>query len=288
MKLFQVVTLVAAAMTAGPAAFADAYEGKDFVWYCKSDKATDAQKLTVNALYGAINAKEGTSCEDAMKTLKSTIELDLSGKNLSDLAPLTGLTALRTLVVEDNQLTSLATLPELPELAFLDVSTNKINDLSPLSAQKGLVALDVSVNAIAEIPAGLLPKEMETLAISSNPIENFDFLKGVEKVSLWLDLSGLKHIRWAHFSHLVPHVSRFLDLTNSHIDSIDLPAGDESYEWQMREIHLKGTKITSLAFFKRITIPMLRGFSGPSLKTKTEANCPTKGVPSLVAQFCSE
>lgn len=286
MKLLQVAAL-AAAMTAGPAAFADAYEGKDFVWYCKSDKATDAQKLTVAAVYEAIEAKEGTSCKDAMKVLKSAVELDLSGKNLSDLAPLSGLSALSGLVLENNQLTSLATLPELPELAFLDVSANKITDLSALSAQKSLVALDASENAIVAIPAGVLPKEMDTLAVSSNPIENFDFLKGVEKVALWLDLSGLQNIRWAHFAHLVPHVSRFLDLTNSHLTSVDLPAGDESYEWQMRELHLKGTKLTSLAFFKRITIPMLRGFSGPSLKTKTEANCPTEGVPGPVAQFCS-
>lgn len=399
MKLFKVAALASvAAISASPAAFGyDQYE-KDFQWYCESDEATKEQKQTVDAIYEAISMdKEHSACKDAMDVLSSYTHLEMPGKGLTDLAPLTGLKLLDTLNIKGNSLANLDTLPELPELKSLDVSSNKltaqpdfskypkitdlalshnaiasidtaaiskvqflyvqglpltdlsflgklnslttvelgghsdenimatlpklskltglvvakqqlanleflsktpklrtlglngtgIKDLSALKSLRSLRDLDLRDNAITSIPSGVLARSFENLALGSNPISDFGFLKQVRRVSGVFSLTGLEALRWNHIAHIVPTVRTNLDLSDSHIPSIDLP-GSRNYEWQMRNLHLKGTKITSLAPFKRITIPMLRAFTGPKMASKNEENCPTEGVPGGVASFCME
>ncbi len=62
-----------------------------------------------------------------------------ANKNISDLAPLAGLTALEELRLEDNAINDLAPLASLTNLRVLRLYDNLITDLSPL---KGLVRLE--------------------------------------------------------------------------------------------------------------------------------------------------
>lgn len=193
---------------------------------------------------------------------------------------------LSAIEVTNQKLTNLDFLKKTPQVSSLNVSGNQIKDLGPISSLRRLSDLDVSNNAIAEIATGVLPRRLGSLALGANPIKDFGFLKKVSGVSGVLSLTDLEALRWSDLSHLVRYVRTNLDLSRSHLTSIDL-RGNGPVEWQMRNLHLKDSKIKSLAPFKRISIPMLRGFSGPAMENKTEENCPTTDVPGLVSEFCA-
>ena len=69
---------------------------------------------------------------------KLILTLSLDGTQVTDLAPLKGLTALQTLFLNGTQVTDLAPLKGLTALQRLDLDGTQVTDLAPL---KGLTAL---------------------------------------------------------------------------------------------------------------------------------------------------
>jgi len=77
--------------------------------------------------------------------------LDVSGTQVSDLGPLSGLTALQWLDVSDTQVIDLEPLSGLTALQTLYVSRTQVSDLGPLSGLTALQLLDVSGTQVSDL-----------------------------------------------------------------------------------------------------------------------------------------
>ena len=91
---------------------------------------------------------------------------------VSDLAPLSGLTTLRSLLLRSNNVTDISPLAGLTSLSDLRAGWNSISDLSALSGLTSLATLHLQVNLIADVsPLADLPV-LTDLRIYSNPIRD--------------------------------------------------------------------------------------------------------------------
>ena len=139
-------------------------------------------------------------------------ELDLSGRDLSDITALAACRELRTLDLSGNQLTELTALMDLPYLERLSFAGNRVADLRPLMAMRSLQFVDASDNAIASTAALSGLAELRELDLSGNEL---------------VDLSGLPSLASLEI----------LSLENTHLRDEQLPAlGDLS---SLRELNLK-------------------------------------------------
>lgn len=100
------------------------YPGNFLNLCAKQDKSAELQK-TFNALLD-----QGETCLDAHTRLMALDEIDLSGKDLTDIRPLASFIAVKTLYLDHNRIGSLAALEGLYKLEKLDVSWNDIDDIS--------------------------------------------------------------------------------------------------------------------------------------------------------------
>ena len=141
--------------------------------------------------------------------------LDLSGRGLTDLAPLAGLTSLRELDLRDNAIADLAPLAGLTGLRKLHLQGNAITDLAPLAGLAALQELHLRGNRIADIAplAGL--EQLQALDLSDNRIEE-----------VW-PLAGLAALRELHLKgNLIADIGplsglaqpRVLDLSGNRIE----------------------------------------------------------------------
>ena len=109
-------------------------------------------------------------------------ELDLSGKGLSDLAPLAGLTGAKSLYLNDNPLSDLAPLSGLKGLLTLSLNRCQIVNLRPLQNLDGLVYLNLDNNQIRDLTpvAGL--KGLEILGLTGNQVTDLTPLVGLDNL----------------------------------------------------------------------------------------------------------
>ena len=82
---------------------------------------------------------------------QNTTHLILSGNQISDLAPLSGLTNLELLNLANNQIADLSPLVELDNLETLWLARNQISDISPLSDLINLQKLGLEFNRVTDI-----------------------------------------------------------------------------------------------------------------------------------------
>lgn len=114
------------------------------------------------------------------------------------------LEAITEFKVTDGKIQSLEGLEYLVNLEELDVSGNVIVELDPIKDLTKLTSVDVSDNAVesltlkdSEVSVFKNLNNIETLSVSNNPIQNFQFtcFHGLEAItSLDLSYLGLKHI----------------------------------------------------------------------------------------------
>ena len=109
-------------------------------------------------------------------------ELDLSGKGLSDLAPLAGLTGAKSLYLNDNPVSNLTPLSGLKGLLTLSLNRCQVTSLRPLQDLSGLVYLNLDNNQISDLApvAGL--KGLEILGLSGNQVTDLTPLMGLENL----------------------------------------------------------------------------------------------------------
>ena len=91
-----------------------------------------------------------------MRGLAQLTDLTVDGQGsfstaiISDLSPLSGLTALKTLTLSDDHLVDLSPLAGL-DLTSLDVSSNQVVDLSPLRNMSNLTRLILPFNHVTDL-----------------------------------------------------------------------------------------------------------------------------------------
>ena len=81
--------------------------------------------------------------KEELAEIFATQSLDISGKSVLSLKPLSQLKNLRTLRCKNTGITSLTVIEKFHLLEHLDVSNNTISSLAPISSLKNLTILDI-------------------------------------------------------------------------------------------------------------------------------------------------
>ena len=115
------------------------------------------------------------------------VRLEVRRGEISDLAPLIGLTSLKELDLDDNVISDLGPLANLTALTSLTLDGNAIADVAPLAALTSLKSLALGGNAITEFEplAGL--SSLTSLELQSNDIADLAPLAGLTSLTA-LDL----------------------------------------------------------------------------------------------------
>ena len=115
---------------------------------------------------------------------------------ISDIAPLSGLTKLRTLNLSRNKVSDLSPLSDLTNLRSLNLSVNRIiSDLAPLSGLTKLRTLNLFTNKISDIAPLSGLTALRTLSLTRNTISDVSALSGLTDLKrLTLRNCGLSDI----------------------------------------------------------------------------------------------
>jgi len=110
--------------------------------------------------------------------------LNLNSRDLQneDIIPLSFMTNLKRLVLENNQISDLAPLSELTELKYLYLGGNQISDLTPLSSLANLNELYLMNNQINDIMSLSALTNLATMNLWSNQISDWSPVEHVQNV----------------------------------------------------------------------------------------------------------
>ena len=110
--------------------------------------------------------------------------LDVSGNQITDLAPLSGMEELVNLKADDNQLTSLEALVSCKSLQTISVSRNQLETLSGLEQALRLTSLKADENKIFELNGIENCTLLSTVSIDGNAVADLSVLaKSREKLT---------------------------------------------------------------------------------------------------------
>ncbi|NRA46970.1 MAG: leucine-rich repeat domain-containing protein [Oligoflexales bacterium] len=183
-------------------------QGSDFVWkevggiphcsrkgffeYCKDSEAGTASN-SIKHTVSVIRATPGInndSCLKAYNDLKFKNSLDYTKKGLSNLAPLSGFTELKSLVLQENQIKDISPIESLYKLRELNLTDNQVSDLNPLKNLGFLEELLLSFNEVSDLTPLAGMESLTHLFLSKNRIKD---IKGLVSLSANLD-GGLKNL----------------------------------------------------------------------------------------------
>ncbi len=179
---------------------------------------TDEQlQLLSNALPGCAilsDSPDGSGAQismDGQTFPDSVTELDLSGRELSDISALSACRSLIKLDLSDNHISDLSPLMNIPGLKELYIDSNNISNLRPLMALQSLQLIRAEHNAVGStVPLSGLT-QLNQLDLSYNPITDYT---GLEKLgalqSLELRGTGLSNADLTVLSGI--HSLKYLDI----------------------------------------------------------------------------
>ena len=151
--------------------------------------------------------------------------LYLASNAISDISALSGLTKLHALSLAGNAISDISALSGLTHLESLYLTSNAISDISVLSGLTNLRWLYLSNNAISDISVLSGLTHLRTLYLSDNAISDISVLSGLTHLNtLYLSdnaiadisaVSGLIHLEWLFLSgNRISDISALSDLTN--------------------------------------------------------------------------
>jgi len=112
-------------------------------------------------------------------------DLDLGDNQISDISPLANLTSLEGLSLDWNQISDLSPLANLTSLTMLNLDENQISDLDPLADLTGLTVLGANYNEITDLGPLANLTGLEQLRLYGNQIRD---------VSIITDLGNLQYL----------------------------------------------------------------------------------------------
>lgn len=169
-------------------------------------KITESDMLDIFSLNARKKNIEDLSGLEYARNLK-TLELGENYK-ISDITPLSGLTKLEKLELDENilddkdlvnletlinlkyldldsnKLSDIKSISKLINLEWLDLYDNLVSDLSPLSKLTKLNVLNISYNLIEDVQPLSNLSQLEYLNISRNEIINMEFISGLQNIKL--------------------------------------------------------------------------------------------------------
>lgn len=148
-------------------------------WCSNRQQLSREARRTVDVLLQQVGTSD---CDRANQMLSQQERLDLSTFLISDLSPLTGLTHLTSLRINNNQISDLTPLQSLNNLQELDLSFNRITNISPLQPLTQLTRINLSYNQISDIsPLQSLTSLIEVY-LNHNKIVDISDLKDLTKL----------------------------------------------------------------------------------------------------------
>ena len=127
----------------------------------------------------------------------------INSNSVSDLSPLTGLTKLRSLYLQDSNISDISTVVRLTSLTRLYLWNNNISDISAVSGLTNLRELNVDNNSVSDISAVAGLTNLTSLSFGSNSISDISAV------------AGLTHLtRLALGNNSVSDISAVAGLTN--------------------------------------------------------------------------
>ena len=113
----------------------------------------------------------------------ATSQLDLASSNISDISPLTGLSDLTLLRLNNNTITDISPLSGLMNLTSLSLYENRITDLTPLAGLTNLTSIALWSNNISDITplAGLT--NLTSLELGGSQITDLTPLAGLTNLT---------------------------------------------------------------------------------------------------------
>ncbi len=155
--------------------------------------------------------------------------VNLNGRDLADITPLSELTAPESYTLSDNRISDLRPLAEQITLTYLHLGGNRIADLEPLS---GLVAL-------------------RSLYLDGNPVEDFTPLYALRSLTT-LSLRGMELTKKQldDLRAALPNCSIYCD-EDSVVEELSL--GGVDFKSDVTELELGGRGITDISVLARCT-----------------------------------
>ena len=127
----------------------------------------------------------------------------INSNSVSDFSPLTGLTKLRSLYLQDSNISDISTVVRLTSLTRLYLWNNNISDISAVSGLTNLRELNVDNNSVSDISAVAGLTNLTSLSFGSNSISDISAV------------AGLTHLtRLALGNNSVSDISAVAGLTN--------------------------------------------------------------------------
>lgn len=147
-----------------------------FMDACKSIKgqAADASPETTRAkatVKAIIDVAGGTTCEDSAKAAAALTELDISGKELTEISAVAFLSNLTTLNISNNKVSDISAVKGLTKLTKLNLAQNTVTDISAVAALTALDTLNISKNSVNDLGAIKDLPALKTLRADNNQIE---------------------------------------------------------------------------------------------------------------------
>lgn len=116
--------------------------------------------------------KKGIKSLAGLEKCPSLVQLDLSGNEVEDIAPLSGLVNLQSLDLSSNKVRDLKPLEKLAKLQYLQLEHNQVEDIAVLGGLKKLAALYLTDNKVASVePLKDMPK-LASLYLGKNQLKS--------------------------------------------------------------------------------------------------------------------
>ena len=184
-------------------------------WILDADDQALRTALAGCEIYAGLNGYKIITLSFAgLEFASNATELDLSGRNISDVTPLKQLSSIRTLNLSNNRISWITPMSEIPTVTHLDLSGNRVSNISALHAMYGLNNLNMENNAVTDLSPLSGKTTLTQLNLNGNPIyhghDALSTLTGLQKLYLQDAL-----VKDAHLSLLTMDSLTVLDVQNN-------------------------------------------------------------------------
>lgn len=164
----------------------------DFTDWCMKGDRSPEETATVTAVLeattaGAAALGNAAACAEADQFLRSVQSLNLNGRSVASLEPLSVLGHLTSLSLVGNSITDLAPLSKLRALTLLDLSRNQVASTVALAPLTTLTRLDLSENRIQDVRFLSALTLLTSLSLDGNAVVDLaplQFLQALTDLSL--------------------------------------------------------------------------------------------------------
>ncbi|MBN2101508.1 MAG: hypothetical protein JW716_01395 [Candidatus Aenigmarchaeota archaeon] len=156
----------------------DSFYGKEDYEICFKDKQTLDQLLALNQDLDSSKI-DIRSIEDGNVSV-----LYIEDADLVDITPLSSLSGLTEISLQNNDIVDISPLAALGNIADLDLGVNQIVDLAPLSSLTKITNLNLMSNRIIDVSPLSTLTELDTLGIGYNKISDISSLSTLTKLNI--------------------------------------------------------------------------------------------------------